>query len=89
MMSRDTQTDLAVGFEAARGGQEAEGGWSQGICWREYDAAVVDSAGEGRRLRSTADCEVPFEEILFQGSGIEVWSGVCGYLGGFFDYPGG
>lgn len=85
MVTRYTQTYLAVRFEAARGGQEAEGGWSKGICWREYYAAVVDSPSEGRRFRSAADCKVPFKEILFQGRGVEIWSGVCGYLGGFFD----
>jgi hypothetical protein len=85
MMSRDTQTDLAVGFETARGSQEAEGGWSKGICRREYYAAVVDPAGEWRWFRSATDRKVPFKEVLFQGSGVEVWSWVCGYLSGFFD----
>ena len=69
-MAADTQADLAVDFEAAGWGQEAEAGWTVGVGWGEDDAAVVDAVCVGGG-GGTGDGEMPFEEIGFEGGGVE------------------
>lgn len=83
MMSRDTQTYFSVDFEAAAGREEAEGGRFERVGGREDDAAVVEAAGEGGRGWRAPDCEVPFEEVGFEGCGVVVWAGLGGEFGGF------
>ena len=70
MMSTDTETDLAIGFEAAARGEEAETGRAEGVGGREDDAAVVDPGGVGR-AGGAEDREVPFEEVGVEGGGVE------------------
>lgn len=71
-MSGDAEADLAVGFEATARGCEAEGWRTEGVGWREDDAAVVEAVGEGG-VRWSAEGEVPFEEVGFEGRGCVVW----------------
>jgi hypothetical protein len=63
MVARYAQTDLAVDFEAAGGGEEAEGGRSEGILGRQDDATVVDAAVVCRGRGRPAYCEVPLEQV--------------------------
>lgn len=63
METRDGQTYLAIHFEAARGSQEAEGRWFEGVGGWEDDAAVVDPVCEGGGCWGAADGEMPFEEV--------------------------
>lgn len=83
-MAADRQADLAVDLEAAAGGQEAEGRRAQRVRGREDDAAVVDAVRVGRR-RGPLEREVPFEEVGFQGGGVEGWVRVGLKLAGFFE----
>lgn len=85
MMSRNTQTYLPVDFEAAGWSEEAEGWWFERVGGREDDAAVVDAAFEGGGSGCSADGEVPFEEVCFEGCGVVVWGGGGGEFGGFFE----
>ena len=78
------QADLAVDFEAAARGQEAEarravrvGGWQD-------DAAVVDAVGVGGRGRA-GDGEVPFEEVGVEGGGVQGGVRVGGEFAGFLE----
>lgn len=63
MVARDTQTDLAVDFEAARWGEEAEGGWAERVGRGKDDAAVVDAVGVGRGRGGAGEREVPVVEV--------------------------
>lgn len=87
MVAGDTQTDLAVGFEATRRGREAERGRAQGVAGREHDAAVVDARGVGG-VWGPAQGEVPFEEVGFEGGGDVVWGGGLGEFGCFAHWRG-
>lgn len=89
MVARYAEADLAVDLEAARGRQEAEGGRAQRVLRGQHDAPVVDAAGVGRRRRRAAQREVPFEEVVFEGFGVEVGRGGRGELRGFFYCGGG
>lgn len=84
MVTTDAQAYFAVGLEAAVGRGEAEAWGSQGISWREQDAAVVEALaidGVGRAAQS----KVPFEEIGLEGLGRIVSRGRAGYLSSFSD----
>ena len=70
MVPGDGEADLAVDFEAAGGGEEAERWRTERVGWGEDDAAVVGSAAVGCGGR-TAQSEVPFEEIGFEGCGVQ------------------
>lgn len=73
MMTRYTETDLAVDFESSRRRQEPEAGWAERVGGRESDAAVVDAPCVGRGGRWAQECEVPVEEVGFgDGRGVEV-----------------
>lgn len=65
MVAGDGEADLAVDFEAARGGEEAERRRAERVLRREGDAAVVDACciGSGG---GAAEREVPFEEVGVQ-----------------------
>lgn len=92
MVSADTEADLAVDFEAARRGQEAEGGRTERVLRREDDAAVVDPPRVGGGGGRAGDSEVPVEEVrVGDGVGAEVrggggggGAGGGGELGGLF-----
>lgn len=83
MVPADAQADFAVDFKPAGGGQEAEGGRAERVGWWEGDAAVVDAL----RVRSggrAGEGEVPFEEVGFEGGGVQGGVRVGGEFGGFF-----
>lgn len=68
MMPTDRQTNLAIRFEAATRGQEAEGWRTERVGGREHDAAVVDASGKGGG-GGPAEREVPGEEVRVGGGG--------------------
>lgn len=76
MVARDAQTNLAVGFEAARWCEEAEGGRAEWVGGGQDDAPVVEAFSVGG-VGWSAQGEVPFEEVCFEGRGGVVggWSG--------------
>lgn len=76
MVPADTQADLAIDFEAAGGGEEAEVGGFQRVRGGEDDATVVDAICVGGGRGGTAESEVPFEEVVFLWGGVEVAGGV-------------
>lgn len=83
-MPADGQADLAVDLEAACGGEEAEGGGTQGVAGGEGDAPVVDPVGERGGRGGAAKREVPFEEVgVAEGARVDVGGGVRGEFGGF------
>lgn len=84
MMSRYTETDLAISLESARGCDEAEGRRLEGICRWEDDAAVVDAAFIWG-LRGAAESEVPFEEVVLERCGVKVGRGCVGQLCSFLE----
>lgn len=88
MVAADGQADLAVGLEAAGGGDEAEGRGFERVLGREDDAAVVDAAGVDG-ARGAAEGEVPFEEVGFEGGRGVVGGGGGEEFLGFADYGGG
>jgi hypothetical protein len=63
MVSRDAEADLAVDFEAAGGGEEAEGWRAERVCGWEDDTAVVDAAGVRGWWGWAGNCEVPVVEV--------------------------
>lgn len=83
MMTAYTQTDLAVGLEAAVRGGEAEVGRRERVVGREDDAAVVETVSVGR-VGGSAEGEVPFEEVGFERPGGVVCGRGVAKLGGFF-----
>lgn len=85
MVARDGQAYLAVDLEAARWRDEAERRRAEGVLRGQDDAAVVEAAGVGGGCGWTAEGEVPFEEVVFEGFGVVVGGGVGGEFGGFFD----
>lgn len=84
MMSADTQTDLAIHFKPARGGEEAERGWTQRVGRWENDTTVIDSLGI-RGVGRAGEGKVPFKEIGLERRSMEAWVWVGGELGGFFE----
>lgn len=84
MVPTDRQADLAVGLEAAGGGQEAERGRAERVGRREQDPAVVDPRAVGGGGRA-GECEVPFEEVGWEGGGVQGRGRVGGEFVGFFD----
>ena len=46
---------------------------------------MVDAAFEGGGSGCSADGEVPFEEVCFEGCGVVVWRRRVCELGGFFE----
>ena len=70
MVARYAQADLAVDFEAAGGGEEAERGRAERVGGREDDAAVVGARGVGGG-GGAAQGEVPFEEVVVERGGVE------------------
>lgn len=46
---------------------------------------MVEAAFEVGGRRRAADCEVPLEEVCFEGYGVVVWRGRVGEFGGFFE----
>ena len=87
MVARDGQADLAVRFEAAGRGEEAEGWRAERVGGREHDAAVVDAGFEGG-FWGAAQREVPFEEVGFEGGRVVVGGGGGGEFVGFADWWG-
>jgi hypothetical protein len=83
VVAGDAQTDLAVDFEAAGRGQEAEGWGTKRVLGRQDDAAVVEAARIARGRGRTTYCEVPFEQVGFLGLGMVVGRGRDGELRGF------
>lgn len=71
MVATDAQADLAVGFEAAVRGGEAEGRRTERVCGRQYDAAMVEAVGIDRVGRP-AQGEVPFEQVILERLGCVV-----------------
>jgi hypothetical protein len=65
VVAADGEADFAVHFEAAGGGQEAEGRRAQRVRGWEYYAAVVDAAFVGGGGGRAFEREVPFKEIVF------------------------
>ena len=76
MVPADTEADLAINFEAAGGGEEAKIGGFQRVRGGEDDATVVDAVCVGGGRGGPAEGEVPFEEVIFLGGGVEVAGGV-------------
>jgi hypothetical protein len=65
VVAADGEADFAVHFEAAGGGQEAEGWRAEWVGRWEHYAAVVDAAFVGRGGGRAFEREVPFEEVVF------------------------
>lgn len=79
MVSRDTQADLAVDFEAARRCEEPEGRRAEGVGWWKEDAAVVDAVGVRGWWWGAGEGEVPVVEVgVGDWGGGEVGGWVCG-----------
>lgn len=84
MMSTDTQTNLAIDLEPARGGEKAKRGRAQRVGRRENNAPMVDSLGI-RGVRRPGEGKVPFKEIGLERRGVKAWVWIGGELGGFFE----
>lgn len=85
MVARDTEADFAVDLEAAGGGEETEGGWTQWVAGWEHDAAVVNAAGVWGGRGRAGEGEVPVVEVgVGDRVGGEVRGGVGGEFGSFF-----
>ncbi len=78
MVSTNAQAYLAIDFEAAAGSEKPETRWTERVSGRQHDAPMVYAVRVGRGLRRSAQREVPFEEVGFEGGGVEVWGGVEG-----------
>lgn len=86
MVARDTQTDLAVDFEPAGWGEEAETRWPERVGGWESDAAMVEAMGVGSRGGRTGEGKVPVVEVGVGDGGCgEVWAGVLVDVGGLFE----
>jgi len=83
MVSTDAQTYLAIDLKPAARREKPEAGWTEWVRGRKHDASVVYATGVGRGLGWPAQREVPFEEVGFEGCGLEVWGGVEGEFAGF------
>ena len=88
MVPADGQADLAVGLEAAGGGEEAEGGRAERVGGGQEDAPVVETGAVGGGGRA-GNSEVPFEEVGVEGGSVQGVVGGGGEFGGFFDCVGG
>jgi len=77
MMGREGEAHFHAAFEPSGGGEEDDVGGLEWVFGGEEDAAVVDASGEVGVGRA-ADCEVPFEHVVFEGCGGVLIGGVDG-----------
>ncbi|TLD25579.1 hypothetical protein PspLS_06179 [Pyricularia sp. CBS 133598] len=87
VVARDGQADLAVGLEAARGGDEAERGRAERVRRREHYTAVVDALGVDR-VRRALKGKVPLEQVRLDRRRCVVWGWRGRELLGFTDWGG-
>ena len=84
MVTTYAQTYLAVDFKAAGRGEEAEHRRAERVGWREDYATMVGTLAIGCGGRAL-EGEMPFEEIRFQGSGVQGGIWVSSKLLGFLE----
>ena len=83
MVSTNAQAYLAIDFKAAAGSEKPEARRTERVSGRQHNAPMVYAVRVGRGLGWSAQREVPFEEVGFEGGGVEVWGGVEGEFAGF------
>lgn len=84
MVSGYAQTNLAIHLKTPRGREKAEVGRSKRVLRGQYYSPVVDAASIRGWRFGALDCEVPFENVVFQWFGMVVWRGGDGQLRGLF-----